>query len=151
MRNLMSPLIGLAVAIAMASPAAADWTIDNGGSDSYQTTGVTEDGRVTIMIGCSGGGRISMQLNTDIPYINDNAYTVPISVTIDGRLQPIFNGDLMPDRELVLVSGSGTLPTIVSAIASSKSTIDVQFDKWKYRFSAKGSTAAMHYLQEKCQ
>ena len=161
MRNIMSPLIGLAVAIGLVSPAAADWVITNGASDGVIVArGAYEDGHKKFEVTCNTKRQnlfFGMGIHTGEPYNPQSVYpdNVPISVKVDGQQQPIVNGSFRNvDGQLVAfatVSTGRPLAQILGAMAASEYTIDVQFAQRLYRFSPKGVTAAMRHLQEKCQ
>jgi hypothetical protein len=139
----------------MASTAAAEWTTKDYPEDgTYSASSASEGGRAKFVISCNVDYPESVQISAGERYDPGASYPdkVPISVMTDGRQQPVFDGSFKNvGGNLVLISGSATLATILDAIAASKSTIDVQFAQREYRFSAKGSTAAVRHMQEKCQ
>jgi len=156
---LLGPLAGLAVAIAMVNPAAAAWkTEDNSVVDEYLTTGMAEDGRAKFVIVCYANAPVlDMTILTGEPYGSHTTYPngLPISVTTDGRQQPVIRGVFHNyGGELVAVSNLSidrTLLRLFHAMAASISTVDVQFDQRKYRFSSEGLGPALRHLYDKCK
>jgi hypothetical protein len=157
----MSPLIGLAVAIAVASPAAADWATRERYGE-YQAGKAAEGGAGNIVISCYPAyhDRRFVAVYTGERYDPESSYApeVPISVITDGRQQPIVNGSFdkksgLDGEKLIVKSDtsiSGTLARVLDAMSASKSTIDVQFYQREYRFSPKGLAAGLRFLNEKC-
>jgi hypothetical protein len=159
MRNVVRLLGGLAVAIAMASPAAADWkTEDYPGMGSQAVAAAEGDGRAQFQIACSADapGLVVVTIFFGERYDRGANYSnkVPISVTTDDRKQPTVYGSFENyGGVLVVVSDtrvSNTLAQVFGPMRASKSTIKVQFDQREYRFSPKGLTAAMRHLYEEC-
>lgn len=159
MRNIRSAVLGLTVAMAMVSPAAAAWkTEDYPGMGSQAVSAAEEDGRVAFTIACYAysPGLAVVTIFTGERYDPESSYSdkVPISVTTDGRQQPIVYGSFENyDGDLVVTTDtriSSTLAQVFGPMAASTSTIDVQFYQREYRFSPDGLTAALRHLYEKC-
>jgi hypothetical protein len=79
---------------------------------------------------------------------------VPVSITTDGRQQPVVHGSFKNFNEYLAVrsetSFDGPLARILDAMAASESTIKIQVDQQEYRFSPEGLTAAMRFLKKNC-
>ena len=160
-----APLVGLAVAIGMVSPAAADWsTRDLSLLGSYQAIGVTEDERAKFMIECYIGYHdvFDVMIFTGERYDPESSYApdVSISVMTDGRQQPtvsgVFGANLgeLTVQHIASDTATDTDKTwlqVIGAMAASTSTIDVRFYQREYRFSSEGLAPAMRYLDEKCR
>jgi hypothetical protein len=164
MRNVMSPLIGFAIAIAVVSPAAADWQLQDH-AIYFLLVGVAENGVSRLELNCNfqAPHLRGVIIRTGESYDPESSYApdVPISVTTDGRKQPVINGSFhsavgdFDDDDLELVVRSDTdidaaWYKILDAMAASKSTIDVRFYQREYRFSPKGLAAGLRFLKEKC-
>jgi hypothetical protein len=156
MRNLMSLLGGLAAAMTVASPAAAEsWTTkDDAGVDYYSAGVQSEDGRKLLVVSCeSGKSGLPVMIFTGERYdpgTSDPA-EVNIGVAVDGHSIFFTLGSFEKDPSgqlAVLFDGYNRL---FDDLAASKSTIKVQVGQQEYGFSAKGSTVAMRHLHEKCK
>jgi hypothetical protein len=159
MRNVMSLLGGLAIAIAMASPAAADWVnLDYPKNHTYLATVASEDGRGTIQIFCKSQylDAFEVHIFTGERYDPGTSYPdeVQITVTTAGRQLPVVYGSFKNlNGKLVVHSDINIEPAwyrVVDGMAASKSTINIQFDQREYRFSSKGLTAARRHQIELC-
>jgi hypothetical protein len=155
----MKFLVGIAAAVTCASPAAAAWiTKDYDEFGEYLAAAGANEGQVEFQIVCSIDyyDNLAITLFTGEPYDPGTSYSdeVPLSVMTDGRQQPVAYGSFEDyDGELVVVSDTTrdeTLAHVLGAMATSKSTINVQFYQREYRFSPEGLATALLYLSEKC-
>jgi len=159
MMRLAAPLGGLAVAIALASPAVAAWeTIAEGDQFGLLATADEVENRA-FAIGCRRGlpdlFTVDIYLSADDHPESIAPAEVVVSITTDGRQLPIANGVIREFRgSLVLdtaTSLDATWHQVLAAMAESTSTINVQFDQFQYRFSPDGLAEGMRFLHEKCQ
>ena len=159
MMRLAAPLGGLAVAIALASPAVAAWETIAEGDQFGLLARADEDQNRAFAIGCKRGLPDVFTVNIYLGAHDDpesiSSAEVGVRIMTDGRQLPIANGVLRNFRgNLVLdtaTSLDATWHQVLAAMAESTSTINVQFDQFQYRFSPDGLAEGMRFLHEKCQ
>lgn len=117
-----------------------------------------EQGKVEMHISCSLDypEDVGITIFTGETYDPGTSYSneVPISVTAGGVQQPVAYGSFQElNGELVVVSDTSrdeTLAVVIGAMATSTSTITVQFYTRDYRFSPDELDTALAYLFENC-
>ncbi|MBJ3785609.1 hypothetical protein [Devosia sediminis] len=155
----MSALLGVMMSSIVVHPVQAAWFTEDY-LDFGEFSAVTDDeqGKVEMHISCSlhYPDHVGITIFTGETYDPETSYAdeVPISVIASDQQQPVAYGTFEErNGELVVVSDTfrdDILALVIGAMATSTSTIAVQFFTRDYRFSPDDLDTALVYLFESC-